>query len=65
MICSCCGASYIPKPGRKPDPQRDTGYGYCEGCRPRIVADWVRCGFPTEDHPLTLAQAQERMERMA
>jgi hypothetical protein len=65
MICSCCAGYYEPKPGRKPDPQRDTGFGYCERCRPRIVSDWVRWGFPTETDRLTQEEAEARMERMA
>lgn len=42
--CHCCGNGfYTTKPQ---DPQRDTGYGTCEACYPRVAESWVKHGFP-------------------
>lgn len=40
--CSCCDASfYSAKPQ---DPDRDTGFGTCDGCHDRIVESWMKHG---------------------
>jgi hypothetical protein len=62
FICHCCGAGFLSR--KPPDPERDTGFGTCIDCHPRIKDSWVKHGFASCEH-MTPEAAQARLDKYA
>jgi hypothetical protein len=60
--CHCCGHRF--KTDKPHDPERDYGFGTCEGCHSCVALSWVKHGFPG-DRPITTEQALERLRKYA
>lgn len=60
--CTCCGeALWSVQPQ---DPNLDTGFGRCELCKPRLVADMVKCGWG-RSRPWTQEEAEAHVNKHA
>ena len=61
VTCHCCGDGFVT--AKPQDPERDTGYGTCEGCRNATAASMSQDGFAGRG--FTVAAALTHLSRFA
>ena len=59
--CHCCVAVFAT--AKPHDPERDQGFGTCDGCRDYVADSWTRFGFAGKVY--TFTEAITRLTRYA
>lgn len=62
FLCCCCGAVIVS--GLPQDPERDTGYGKCDSCLPRLAEDRFKYPLPSDSFA-TVDDALAKLKKTA